>query len=375
MALLEAFVAKEVLEAFCILGIVVTSVVGALRAYVRIAKQGRLHEDDLALFFGLALYITLCALYIADIPYLYSVMGWLSGHTQLSQKIVADYTQMMRYNYAVTMFFWAVLWSVKISLLLFFRRVILNTNFIRAWWVILAFTILTFIGCVISQFTSCDSIHDFTRLGACSSPRNQRAQIISLYYSFAVDVLTDILIMAFPLRILMTLKMSVRDKWVLACLFSVTIIAIVVSILRVFFIYAKTGNSTPSPPWLGFWAVVECMVSIIVGCIPAISQIFRTSGPNSSQYYKSGSGSGSGSRSNPRQRSYDPGVYSGSGSAKTTVETSAKGSPSSESSRELHPGPHRIQSRTEIIITDEDADYDDLELRELYHGRRRGTAT
>lgn len=167
--------------------------VGALRAYVRIAKQGRLHEDDFALFFGLATYITLCALYLADIPYLYSVMEWLSGHRALSPEVVADYTQMMKYNWAVTLFFWAVLWSVKISLLLFFRRVILNTNFIRAWWVILVFTILTFIGCVISQFTSCDSISDFTKLGACVSPQEQRAQIISLYYSFAVDVLTDIL--------------------------------------------------------------------------------------------------------------------------------------------------------------------------------------
>lgn len=66
--------------------------------------------------------------------------------------------------------------------------------------------------------------------------------------------------MGFPLRILMTLKMSVRDKWVLAGLFSVTIVAILMAILRVFFIYAKTGNSSPSPPWLGFWAVVECCV-------------------------------------------------------------------------------------------------------------------
>lgn len=70
----------------------------------------------------------------------------------------------------------------------------------------------------------------------------------------------DLAVMAFPLRILMTLKMSVRDKCVLGGLFSVTVVAIITSILRVFFIYAKTGNSTPSPPWLGFWAVVEGMV-------------------------------------------------------------------------------------------------------------------
>lgn len=167
---------------------------------------------------------------------------------------------MMRFNFAVTLFFWTVLWSVKFSLLLFFRRVILHTDWLKAWWAICIFTVLTYVGCVISQFMSCDNIHDFTVLGKCSQPRNTRAQIISLYYSFSADVITDFAIMALPLRIVSTLKMAKRDKWILAGLFSVTAVAIVTSIIRVFLIWAKTGSSTPSPPWLGLWAVIECMV-------------------------------------------------------------------------------------------------------------------
>ena len=33
----------------------------------------------------------------------------------------------------------------------------------------------------------------------------------------------------------------------------------------------------------GLWAVIECMVALIVGCIPAISQLFRGIGGSSHQ--------------------------------------------------------------------------------------------
>ena len=51
-----------------------------------------------------------------------------------------------------------------------------------------------------------------------------------------------------------------RDKWKLAALFSVQAIAIFFSSLRVAFTWARTGFRTPSPPWLGLWALVEGMV-------------------------------------------------------------------------------------------------------------------
>lgn len=136
----------------------------------------------------------MASLYIVDLPYLYTLMDWLEHPSAPTQQIVWSYTMMMRLNWAVTLFFWAALWCVKLSLLLFFRRVISQIrHWMRAWWFILGFTVVTFLGCVISQITSCDSPEDFTVLGKCASARNQRAQVISLYYSYAADVLTDML--------------------------------------------------------------------------------------------------------------------------------------------------------------------------------------
>nr|POE94511.1 hypothetical protein CFP56_16751 [Quercus suber] len=96
--------------------------------------------------------------------------------------------------------------------------------------------------------------------GACTKPSNSKAQIISLYFSFAADVVTDLAIMALPLRVVFGLQMTTRDKLSLAALFSTNIVAIVVSMIRVFTIWAKTGSASPSPAWLALWAVNECMV-------------------------------------------------------------------------------------------------------------------
>jgi hypothetical protein len=54
----------------------------------------------------------------------------------------------------------------------------------------------SFIGCVVSNFTSCHSMHAWFTPGECSEPRDVRAQIASLYYAYAVDILTDLMSMA-----------------------------------------------------------------------------------------------------------------------------------------------------------------------------------
>lgn len=248
----------------------------------------------------------------------------------------------MQINFAVTIFLWVVLWSVKASLLLFFRRIIKWTNWMRAWWIIVAFTSLSFIGCVISQYTSCDSVDEFTVLGACNSPQETKAQLASLYYSFAADVLTELAVMALPLRVILGLKLSRKDKISLICLFSVGTIAIIVSMIRVFLIWAKTGSTTPSPAWLGLWAVIECMVAIVVGCIPAISQVFRGIGgsshdPAQSDPYSPYNGW-------PTDTSAGtPASWPGRG-RKANISSSAAGATSSEEN--LFDG---IRSKTEIV--------------------------
>jgi len=147
---------------------VVTTITTVTRIYVRIKKQRRLHEDDFVLFTAVALYFALAILYIIDLPYLYRFLDYASGKAPFQPSLVETYDHMMRISFAVTALFWAVLWTVKLSLLLFFRRV-LHAMPLEAvkkmWWFVLALTIVTFIGCLVSEFCSCNELKDFTTLG------------------------------------------------------------------------------------------------------------------------------------------------------------------------------------------------------------------
>jgi hypothetical protein len=180
-----------VLQAFCVAGYVVTVLATCLRIYVRLSKQRRLYSDDYALLVAVGFYWALVSLYIVDLPYLYAFYAFLAGKSSTQADVADQYRHMMMISFVVTALLWAVLWSVKISLLLFFRRVIQGTTWIRAWWIILGVVVTTFVGFIVSELLSCDTIADFTVLGACVSAKNQRAQIISLYYSFTADVVTE----------------------------------------------------------------------------------------------------------------------------------------------------------------------------------------
>lgn len=323
----------------------------------------------------------MASLYIVDLPYLYTLMDWLEHPSAPTQQITWSYTMMMRLNWAVTLFFWAALWCVKLSLLLFFRRVISQIrHWMRAWWFILGFTVITFLGCVISQITSCDSPKDFTVLGKCASARNQRAQVISLYYSYAADVLTDMLSLypSYTAKVFCLLTLPShgpstthrscptpsnsrqvdlglpfrrhvdRDR----CQYRQSL-----SHLR----QNRHRHAQPSLAWsLGsyrrhgryvfllthiFAVPLLRPTAIVVGCIPVISQIFRTS--------KEISSASSGRAAQPMKQYEGSDVHTGNTSAKTTVEYGRR---SPERSRRIsttgHPldeGLRRVRSRTEIV--------------------------
>lgn len=119
--------------------------------------------------------------------------------------------EMLRGIWPIQYFFWGCLWSVKFSLLFMFKKLTERVPFhLKMWWGVVIFTSLAFVGCVISQLMSCSDIKMFTTLGmylsilctkgfanrsigGCNSKTDQKLQSISLYYSLAVDVLSDFL--------------------------------------------------------------------------------------------------------------------------------------------------------------------------------------
>ncbi|KAH9209050.1 hypothetical protein DL95DRAFT_478545 [Leptodontidium sp. 2 PMI_412] len=157
-----------------------------------------------------------------------------------------DLSVMLKEFFAVQFFFWSTLWCVKLSLLFMFQRLTTGLpTYTRVWWAVLTFTILTYVGCAVSQFTSCSSMHAwFSPAGLCDTPRDAVAKAASLWYSLAVDLLTDLMIMAIPVQILYSLRISTGQKLSVGVVFIVSIITM---------------------------AAIEGVVAVIVGCLPSFA--------------------------------------------------------------------------------------------------------
>lgn len=120
---------------------------------------------------AVAAYYTLCALYLADLEPMYMFMAFASGDRKITAETMPiaakAFDHMMLFNWGVNIVFWVVLWSVKFTLLLLFRKLLKDTGkwLYWCWWAVAFFTFCMFWGCFGSQFRSCDSIGQFRELG------------------------------------------------------------------------------------------------------------------------------------------------------------------------------------------------------------------
>ncbi|KIW72139.1 hypothetical protein PV04_00359 [Phialophora macrospora] len=252
--------------------IVVTSLVFGARTYIRVQQPKRIQSDDYFLLLAYLCFLTLTILYIVLAPTMYRVTDASSGRTPIYPEILEDSLFMIKIFFANTMIFWFALYAVKFSFLSLYRRLMKGLRlYMRLWWAVVIFCILTLIGCVVSNFTSCHSMHAWFTPGECSQQRDVHAQIASLYYAYAVDVLSDLFIMFLPLRLIWNLQRPTGQKIGIGGLFCVGWVCITFATIRVVQIGVKANNSsTPSSSWLALWAIVETAVTVIVGCCPGI---------------------------------------------------------------------------------------------------------
>jgi hypothetical protein len=94
---------------------------------------------------------------------------------------------------------------------------------------------------------------------ACTTPRNVRLEQVSLRYSTAVDVLTDLMIIALPMSLAMRVKIPWKPRLALLAVFSLGGVIIVFAIMRVIFVNKK--HTQPEISWLNLWSSIEVSVA------------------------------------------------------------------------------------------------------------------
>ncbi len=89
-----------------------------------------------------------------------------------------------------------------------------------------------------------------------------------------MDVVTDFLVVSFPIALLWRVRISVRQKIGLGILLSLSLVMAVIAITRMSGI--KLADGAPDIVWLAFWQQQECSIAVIMISVSAFRSLFVT---------------------------------------------------------------------------------------------------
>lgn len=163
------------------------------RVYVRMKAFHRFYADDFLVLLSWLLLLATAILWQFVSSDLYQALAVESGYLfPPPATFIADSEKYLRSFVPIIVFFYTGLWSVKLSFLLFFRRL---GNKVRGqklhWWIVTGFTVATWCTCIGTIQYNClvwsleKIVLNCTGLGAVNFEN------IIVKFNCAMDVLTD----------------------------------------------------------------------------------------------------------------------------------------------------------------------------------------
>lgn len=92
------------------------------RLWIRWQKHGSLYIDDLFVFFAGFFCLVIAVMHTLFTPYIFDIMEAQAGLVTPDAEWMKRIYLYLKMQWATIFIFWQLLWSVKFSLLLFFRR-------------------------------------------------------------------------------------------------------------------------------------------------------------------------------------------------------------------------------------------------------------
>jgi uncharacterized membrane protein YidH (DUF202 family) len=283
--------------------VVLASLFTFTRVGIQIWKRKSMQLQDYLLYTAYTLFLVMSICYLVIIPKVYMIGRVSNGLMLPWPTMAADVIMYIRMMFVTTMFFWLSLWLVKLSLLALYRKLLtgLPHIYIKLWWAVFIFCLVSLAGCIISYLTSCPDFAASMRLGQCSGPRSVRGQLASLYTSYSVDIVSDFMststitrgycnsltqpVMFLPIQLVWNLQVPRGQKIAIIALFASGFICIAFATLRVAQIGRQTGETnTPNPTWLALWTIIETSIAICIGCCPAFAVLYRATRTTHASY-------------------------------------------------------------------------------------------
>ncbi|KAI9664062.1 MAG: hypothetical protein M1821_007553 [Bathelium mastoideum] len=268
-----------------------------VRVFIRIHSFRVIYADDFLVIAAWGMFLATAILWSIEAPTLYLQYGIQSGRIPLTSPLdelnfVKKDTSFLRTIVPFNWLYYTSLWTVKLSFLMFFRRLGSRVRGQQIWWwVVLVIVVATWIACVADiQYNCALSSYEWI-IENCAALKEVHYGNRTFYANCVADVVSDILIISIPVLLLWNVRIPPRQKLILMAIFSVTVVVMVFSIVRVAVVANSKKNVDIS--WLYLWSNIEVTVAIIIACVASFRQLFTQSqqqGP--SKGYTSSGGSG-----------------------------------------------------------------------------------
>lgn len=206
---------------------------------------------------------------------------------------------LMKLTLAIQVTYYVAIAAVKISILFMYLRFAVDERFRQIVIGTIIFHVVFLFVCIVVVFTQCQPIAKFwdllgTMEGSCNI--NPTA---FFYFTSAVNIVTDIFILALPVKTLIGINRPLREKVALLCIFLVGTFAAITSVIRLHTIHDYTLADDPfrHSILVNLWSVIEINTGIICASVPALKALFtpRVIKEATSRYKKSsGSHNGGG---------------------------------------------------------------------------------
>ncbi|MCJ1389307.1 hypothetical protein MMC18_002163 [Xylographa bjoerkii] len=263
----------------------------ATRTYIRAIFLKQFSTEDGFLLFAVICLCCATGLAYSSMQAQYDSLAVIINGAEggLIFTLLDELPQISKEENAAATLWWFVIVPVKMAYLFFFRRLISRLrNFNIWWWCVIAFTIPAGLACVAASWLTCPY---FTATGVLWSAADDRV-VRDTTITTVLDIVTDILVVSFPIALLWRVRIALRQKIGLAMSLCLSLVMAITAITRISGI--KLAGGAVDIVWLAFWQQQECSIAVTMVSVSAFRSFFVVSAsnnvspkkPKSSTYWK-----------------------------------------------------------------------------------------
>ncbi|KAH1544943.1 hypothetical protein KXV92_003685 [Aspergillus fumigatus] len=337
---------------------IVTPLVVIARLLGRRFLSGRVGADDWTILVSCAFAETVSIQMII-------VCGWAFGKHQneMPKELVL---RTLKLYFVAQILYKVNLGLTKISILLLYIRLFVHQWFLRTCWVWIAIIVSFTIGTVFSSIFQCTPVQ-----WAFNKSLPDRGTCINMtafwYANAAFNILTDLVLIALPIPVVLKLQLPPKSKIALCGIFAVGLFTCITSVLRITTLNVATNHLDTTWNSIGssMWTVIESNLGIVCACLPALRRPLSFFFPRLfSRLHKSSAAPAShGNRSQPADatpRKVEGWSVLDEGGADATV--------SAEGQERMNPEACVIRKTTRVVVRYDEMD-SEIEMEQYAHRR------